>query len=82
MHRLVNLYNSLNSTIVRAPANTYDESLFWRAWDLLIQEMTGKHAKFLAEALCSPECESEDVGTVLRHLALGRLCGWYVNMSS
>ncbi|KIP03221.1 hypothetical protein PHLGIDRAFT_130281 [Phlebiopsis gigantea 11061_1 CR5-6] len=38
--------------------------------------MSGNHAAAVCDGLCSPECEGEDVGTILRHLALGRLSGW------
>lgn len=66
----------LNSTIVRAPPNTYDESLLWRAWDLLVIELKSKRVQALGDALCTADCENEDVGTILRHLALARLSGW------
>lgn len=43
---------------------------------MLIQELRrGRSADFVA-ALSRPECDVEDVGTVLRHVALAHLGAW------
>lgn len=63
-------------TILRAPAYTYSESFVWRVWDTLTEELVGRDVHLVAEAMSCEHCMDEDIGTLLRHLALARLTGW------
>lgn len=69
---------SADSIVLRAPARTYSETLIWRVWDTLTDELAGPHVLLVVDAMASVECLDEDIGTLLRHLALARLSGWYV----
>ncbi|GJE94679.1 hypothetical protein PsYK624_108500 [Phanerochaete sordida] len=62
--------------VLRAPGGTYSETLVWRVWETLTEELLGRDVHLIAEAMSADDCLDEDIGTLLRHLALSRLSGW------